>query len=172
MECWYSSSDGGGSHSRIPHFQPNDTYLTDVDNLHIITGPTMAGKTSYLKQVGPCGGKLGEARGSQEEDVHMQPQAHLTLPLPTQISHPVTSVTPATLHSGCPAGHHGPGRLPRPCKAHVTRAYGPALDPHGDRGLHRDKLQLIHDGDAGASGKRSGCKSEGWAPPHTRARPT
>ncbi|KAG1665887.1 hypothetical protein FOA52_005376 [Chlamydomonas sp. UWO 241] len=32
-------------------FQPNDTYISEACCLHIVTGPTMAGKSTYLKQV-------------------------------------------------------------------------------------------------------------------------
>jgi DNA mismatch repair protein MutS len=32
-------------------FQANDTYMSDCSSLHIITGPNMSGKSTYLKQV-------------------------------------------------------------------------------------------------------------------------
>lgn len=32
-------------------FQPNDTYITTCSSCHIITGPNMSGKSTYLKQV-------------------------------------------------------------------------------------------------------------------------
>ena len=35
-------------------FQSNDTWLSLDSSLHIITGPNMAGKSTYLKQVGLC----------------------------------------------------------------------------------------------------------------------
>jgi DNA mismatch repair ATPase MutS len=37
-------------------FQANDTFISEQCCLHIITGPTMAGKSTYLKQVrwNPC----------------------------------------------------------------------------------------------------------------------
>ena len=33
------------------HFQENDTWLSVDSSLHVITGPNMAGKSTYLRQV-------------------------------------------------------------------------------------------------------------------------
>lgn len=39
-------------------FQPNDTYITTCSSCHIITGPNMSGKSTYLKQVAQCSVKF------------------------------------------------------------------------------------------------------------------
>jgi len=46
-------SEGGGSGSGAgsSHFQKNDTWFSIDSSLHVITGPNMAGKSTYLRQV-------------------------------------------------------------------------------------------------------------------------
>lgn len=34
----------------VPSFQPNDTFISEQCCLHIISGPTAAGKSTYLRQ--------------------------------------------------------------------------------------------------------------------------
>ena len=61
LECIRSQEDGvaqksgkEGSHegSGAPRaVVPNDTFMSDVSNMQIITGPNMSGKSTYLKQV-------------------------------------------------------------------------------------------------------------------------
>ena len=46
----------GGRHPTLEaamegRFQANSTYLAEACSLHIITGPNMAGKSTYLRQV-------------------------------------------------------------------------------------------------------------------------
>lgn len=35
----------------VRQYQPNDTYITPTESLHLVTGPNMSGKTTYMKQV-------------------------------------------------------------------------------------------------------------------------
>jgi DNA mismatch repair protein MSH4 len=46
------SEGGSGGGSAVSfHFQENDTWLSVDSSLHVITGPNMAGKSTYLRQV-------------------------------------------------------------------------------------------------------------------------
>ncbi|KAL4525061.1 hypothetical protein Ndes2526A_g07151 [Nannochloris sp. 'desiccata'] len=44
-------SEGFGGNARSFNFQENDTWLSIDSSLHVITGPNMAGKSTYLRQV-------------------------------------------------------------------------------------------------------------------------
>lgn len=47
-----ATATAGGALCAPREYAPNDTYVSQAATLHLITGPNMAGKSTYLKQVG------------------------------------------------------------------------------------------------------------------------
>eukprot|EP00798_Chlamydomonas_sp_ICE-L_P008491 gene8491-4852_t len=50
MKACFEKEEASDARDRTS-FCPNDTYISDYSSLHLITGPNMSGKSTYLKQV-------------------------------------------------------------------------------------------------------------------------
>lgn len=58
---------GGGQFAAPVAYAANDTYVSEAATLHLITGPNMAGKSTYLKQARGRGqGEFGAGGGGVE----------------------------------------------------------------------------------------------------------